>query len=244
MWMSAVSTISSVTASGAGRTLSGSTMGFGQRPGKGVDLPWNGLNEFRVAFPPSSTSLGAHGVHSHRSGKRESGWDDNGEPVSQRHVVTALTSWYISPLWIPLDNPALAPVTANLPSPHLLPEPTLCSPSQMFSSKFKQPGGQHLIAGRSSNVKEFNLGLSDEQAGGRAARGRRRAQATAQRYNQAGVRTLRSAFASNPLDTTSHCTTSPPVTQTPPAREVFYEVHTALRPLISGIQTRGQVHKN
>ncbi|KAJ7211727.1 hypothetical protein GGX14DRAFT_362350 [Mycena pura] len=57
------------------------------------------------------------------------------------------------------------------------------------------------------------------------------------------TQTLRSAFASNPLDTTSHRTTPPPTTQTVPAREVFHEVQTVLRPLISGIQTREQVQE-
>lgn len=55
------------------------------------------------------------------------------------------------------------------------------------------------------------------------------------------TRTIRSAFASNPLDTTSHDTTPPPSTQTVPARDVFHNVQAAIRPLMAGIQTREQV---
>ncbi|KAF7344160.1 SF3b1 domain-containing protein [Mycena venus] len=55
------------------------------------------------------------------------------------------------------------------------------------------------------------------------------------------TRTIRSAFASNPIDNTSHETTPPPRTQTVPAREVFHNVQAAIRPLIAGIQTREQV---
>ncbi|KAJ7306950.1 hypothetical protein DFH08DRAFT_918535 [Mycena albidolilacea] len=55
------------------------------------------------------------------------------------------------------------------------------------------------------------------------------------------TRTIRSAFASNPLDSTSHETTPPPQTQTVPARDVFHNVQAAIRPLIAGIQTREQV---
>ncbi|KAJ7163199.1 hypothetical protein C8R46DRAFT_903798, partial [Mycena filopes] len=58
---------------------------------------------------------------------------------------------------------------------------------------------------------------------------------------QLPMRTIRSAFASNPLDTTSHETTPPPRTQTVPAREVFHNVQAALRPLMAGVQTREQV---
>ncbi|KAJ7112254.1 hypothetical protein C8R44DRAFT_632164, partial [Mycena epipterygia] len=56
------------------------------------------------------------------------------------------------------------------------------------------------------------------------------------------TRTIRSAFTSNPLDSTSHETTPPPRTQTVPARDVFHNVQAAIRPLIAGIQTREQVH--
>ncbi|KAF8187870.1 hypothetical protein K438DRAFT_1907479 [Mycena galopus ATCC 62051] len=52
------------------------------------------------------------------------------------------------------------------------------------------------------------------------------------------TKTIRSAFASNPLDSTSHQTTPPPRTQTVPARDVFHNVQAAVRPLIAGIQTR------
>ncbi|KAJ7821487.1 hypothetical protein B0H13DRAFT_1920679 [Mycena leptocephala] len=55
---------------------------------------------------------------------------------------------------------------------------------------------------------------------------------------QLPTRTLRSAFASNPLDNTSHETTPPPRTQTIPARDVLHNVQAAIRPLIAGIQTR------
>ncbi|KAJ7832354.1 hypothetical protein B0H14DRAFT_2364768 [Mycena olivaceomarginata] len=55
------------------------------------------------------------------------------------------------------------------------------------------------------------------------------------------ARTIRSAFASNPLDSTSHESTPPPATQTVPARDVFHNVQAAIRPLIAGIQTREQV---
>jgi hypothetical protein len=55
------------------------------------------------------------------------------------------------------------------------------------------------------------------------------------------TRTIRSAFASNPIDNTSHDTTPPPRTQTVPARDVFHNVQAAIRPLIAGIQTREQV---
>ncbi|KAJ7205782.1 hypothetical protein GGX14DRAFT_397480 [Mycena pura] len=55
------------------------------------------------------------------------------------------------------------------------------------------------------------------------------------------TRTIRSAFASNPLDSTSHETTPPPRTQTIPGRDVFHNVQAAIRPLIAGIQTREQV---
>jgi hypothetical protein len=58
---------------------------------------------------------------------------------------------------------------------------------------------------------------------------------------QLPTRTLRSAFASNPLDNTSHETTPPPRTQTIPARDVLHNVQAAIRPLIAGIQTREQV---
>ncbi|KAJ7128294.1 hypothetical protein C8R46DRAFT_1015544, partial [Mycena filopes] len=58
---------------------------------------------------------------------------------------------------------------------------------------------------------------------------------------QLPTRTMRSAFASNPLDSTSHETTPPPRTQTVPAREVFHNVQAALRPLMAGVQTREQV---
>ncbi|KAJ6623226.1 hypothetical protein B0H10DRAFT_2162542 [Mycena sp. CBHHK59/15] len=58
---------------------------------------------------------------------------------------------------------------------------------------------------------------------------------------QLPTRTMRSAFASNPLDTTSHETTPPPSTQTVPARDVFHNVQAAIRPLIAGIQTWEQV---
>ncbi|KAJ6566610.1 hypothetical protein B0H19DRAFT_1257811 [Mycena capillaripes] len=53
--------------------------------------------------------------------------------------------------------------------------------------------------------------------------------------------TIRSAFASNPLDSTSHDTTPPPRTQTPPAHDVFHNVQSAIHPLIAGIQTQEQV---
>ncbi|KAJ6552419.1 hypothetical protein DFH09DRAFT_1248667 [Mycena vulgaris] len=55
------------------------------------------------------------------------------------------------------------------------------------------------------------------------------------------TKTIRSAFASNPLDSTSHEITPPPSTQTVPARDVFHNVQAAIRPLIAGIQTREQV---
>ncbi|KAJ7790346.1 hypothetical protein B0H14DRAFT_2396491, partial [Mycena olivaceomarginata] len=55
------------------------------------------------------------------------------------------------------------------------------------------------------------------------------------------TKTIRSAFASNPLDNTSHETTPPPRTQTVPARDVFHNVQAAIRPPIAGIQTREQV---
>ncbi|KAJ7300393.1 hypothetical protein DFH08DRAFT_725364 [Mycena albidolilacea] len=55
------------------------------------------------------------------------------------------------------------------------------------------------------------------------------------------TRTIQSAFASNPLDSTSHETTPPPQTQTVPARDVFHNVQAAIRPLIARIQTREQV---
>ncbi|KAJ7793466.1 hypothetical protein B0H14DRAFT_2393480, partial [Mycena olivaceomarginata] len=55
------------------------------------------------------------------------------------------------------------------------------------------------------------------------------------------ARTIRSVFASNPLDSTSHESTPPPATQTVPARDVFHNVQAAIRPLIAGIQTREQV---
>ncbi|KAJ7790038.1 hypothetical protein B0H14DRAFT_3571305 [Mycena olivaceomarginata] len=55
------------------------------------------------------------------------------------------------------------------------------------------------------------------------------------------TKTIRSAFASNPLDNTSHETTPPPRTQTVPARDVFHNVQAAIRPLIAGIQPREQV---
>ncbi|KAJ7797425.1 hypothetical protein B0H14DRAFT_2618978 [Mycena olivaceomarginata] len=55
------------------------------------------------------------------------------------------------------------------------------------------------------------------------------------------ARTIRSAFASNPLDSTSHESTPPPATQTVPARDVFHNVQAAILPLIAGIQTREQV---
>ncbi|KAJ7200639.1 hypothetical protein GGX14DRAFT_397044 [Mycena pura] len=55
------------------------------------------------------------------------------------------------------------------------------------------------------------------------------------------TRTIRSAFASNPIDNTSHDVTPPPRTQTVPARDVFHNVQAAIRPLIAGIQTREQV---
>ncbi|KAJ7858552.1 hypothetical protein B0H13DRAFT_2571422 [Mycena leptocephala] len=58
---------------------------------------------------------------------------------------------------------------------------------------------------------------------------------------QLPTRTLRSAFASNPLDKASHETTPPPRTQTIPARDVLHNVQAAIRPLIAGIQTREQV---
>ncbi|KAK6977354.1 hypothetical protein R3P38DRAFT_2666811, partial [Favolaschia claudopus] len=52
---------------------------------------------------------------------------------------------------------------------------------------------------------------------------------------------ISSAFASNPLDTTSHSATPAPRTQTIPAREVFHNVQTAIRPLLAGVQTAEQV---
>ncbi|KAJ7159150.1 hypothetical protein C8R43DRAFT_882102, partial [Mycena crocata] len=55
------------------------------------------------------------------------------------------------------------------------------------------------------------------------------------------TKTIRSAFASNPLDSTSHETTPPPRTQTVPARDVFHDVQTAICLLIAGVQTREQV---
>ncbi|KAJ7885137.1 hypothetical protein B0H14DRAFT_2498944 [Mycena olivaceomarginata] len=55
------------------------------------------------------------------------------------------------------------------------------------------------------------------------------------------TRTIQSAFASNPLDSTSHKTTPPPQTQTVPARDVFHNVQAAMHPLIAGIQTQEQV---
>ncbi|KAJ7301093.1 hypothetical protein DFH08DRAFT_646519, partial [Mycena albidolilacea] len=42
------------------------------------------------------------------------------------------------------------------------------------------------------------------------------------------TKTIRSAFASNPLDNTSHETTPPPRTQTVPARDVFHNVQAAI----------------
>ncbi|KAJ6469917.1 hypothetical protein C8R45DRAFT_837026, partial [Mycena sanguinolenta] len=58
---------------------------------------------------------------------------------------------------------------------------------------------------------------------------------------QLPTKTIRSAFASNPLDSTSHDATPPPSTETVPARDVFHNVQAAMRPLIAGIQTREQV---
>ncbi|KAJ7208120.1 hypothetical protein B0H12DRAFT_1279602, partial [Mycena haematopus] len=58
---------------------------------------------------------------------------------------------------------------------------------------------------------------------------------------QLPTKTIRSAFASNPLDSTSHDVTPPPRTQTVPARDVFHNVQAAIRPLIANIQTREQV---
>ncbi|KAJ7833514.1 hypothetical protein B0H14DRAFT_2364269 [Mycena olivaceomarginata] len=55
------------------------------------------------------------------------------------------------------------------------------------------------------------------------------------------TKTIHSAFASNPLDSTSHDATPPPRTQTLPARDVFHNVQSAIRPLIAGIQTQEQV---
>ncbi|KAJ7306275.1 hypothetical protein DFH08DRAFT_720777 [Mycena albidolilacea] len=55
------------------------------------------------------------------------------------------------------------------------------------------------------------------------------------------TKTIRSAFASNPLGSTSHDTTPPPRTQTLPARDVFHNVQSGIRPLIAGIQTQEQV---
>ncbi|KAJ6553226.1 hypothetical protein B0H19DRAFT_1295886 [Mycena capillaripes] len=55
------------------------------------------------------------------------------------------------------------------------------------------------------------------------------------------TKTIRSAFASNPLDSTSHDATPPPRTQTLPARDVFHNVQSAIRPLLAGIQTQEQV---
>lgn len=52
---------------------------------------------------------------------------------------------------------------------------------------------------------------------------------------------IRSVFASNPIDTTSHAATPPPRTQTLPARAVFHDVQAAIRPLMAGVQTTEQV---
>ncbi|KAJ6571664.1 hypothetical protein B0H19DRAFT_905626, partial [Mycena capillaripes] len=46
---------------------------------------------------------------------------------------------------------------------------------------------------------------------------------------------------SNPLDSTSHDATPPPRTQTLPARNVFHNVQSSIRPLIAGIQTQEHV---
>ena len=53
--------------------------------------------------------------------------------------------------------------------------------------------------------------------------------------------TIKSVFASNPIDTTSHAATPPPRTQTVPARAVFHDVQAAIRPLLAGVQTSEQV---
>ncbi|KAJ7291838.1 hypothetical protein C8J57DRAFT_1429887 [Mycena rebaudengoi] len=47
--------------------------------------------------------------------------------------------------------------------------------------------------------------------------------------------TIRSVFASKPIDTTSHSSTPPPWTQTVPAREVFHNVQAAIRPLLADV---------
>ncbi|KAJ7440881.1 hypothetical protein FB451DRAFT_1344062 [Mycena latifolia] len=54
---------------------------------------------------------------------------------------------------------------------------------------------------------------------------------------------IRSVFASNPIDTTSHAATPQPRTQTVPAREVFHNVQAAIRPLLAGVQTVEQVEE-
>ncbi|KAK7020955.1 hypothetical protein R3P38DRAFT_2525090, partial [Favolaschia claudopus] len=46
---------------------------------------------------------------------------------------------------------------------------------------------------------------------------------------------------SNPLDTTSLPATPAPRTQTLPSRDVFHNVQTAIRPLLTGIQTAEQL---
>ena len=52
---------------------------------------------------------------------------------------------------------------------------------------------------------------------------------------------IRSTFASNSLDNTSHDTTPPPHTQTVLFREVFHNVQGAIHPLITETQTCEQV---
>jgi hypothetical protein len=55
------------------------------------------------------------------------------------------------------------------------------------------------------------------------------------------TKTIRSAFTSNPLDSTSHDATLLPRTQTLPVHNVFHNVQSAICPLIAGIQTQEQV---
>ncbi|KAJ6573820.1 hypothetical protein DFH09DRAFT_1078785 [Mycena vulgaris] len=55
------------------------------------------------------------------------------------------------------------------------------------------------------------------------------------------ISTIRSVFALNPIDTTSHAATPPPRTQTLPARAVFHDVQAAIHPLLAGAQISEQV---
>lgn len=52
---------------------------------------------------------------------------------------------------------------------------------------------------------------------------------------------LGTVFISNPIDTTSHQPTPPPLTQTLPAREVYHQVQAELRPLLNSVHTQEEL---